>query len=99
MGLTHNDAYIWSYNYQDGAAGGINGPNGDVYLYPHTQLDAQVSYLLPHGRGLRVLASFLNLNNEVFGFYQGGERFPIQREYYSPTYSFGLRWVSHTESK
>jgi hypothetical protein len=35
----------------------------------------------------------------VFGFYQGGERFPIQREYYSPTYSFGLRWVSHTESK
>ena len=99
MGLTHNDAYIWSYNYQDGAAGGINGPNGDVYLYPHTQLDAQVSYLLPHGRGLRVVASFLNLNNEVFGFYQGGERFPIQREYYSPTYSFGLRWVSHTESK
>lgn len=99
MGLTHNDAYIWSYNYQDGAAGGITGPNGDVYLYPHTQLDAQVSYLLPHGRGLRVVASFLNLNNEVFGFYQGGERFPIQREYYSPTYSFGLRWVSHTESK
>lgn len=99
MGLTHNDAYIWSYNYQDGAAGGINGPNGDVYLYPHTQLDAQVSYLIPNGRGLRLVASFLNLNDEVFGFYQGGERFPIQREYYSPTYSFGLRWVSHTESK
>jgi hypothetical protein len=36
----------------------------------------------------------LNLNNEVFGFYQGSEQFPIQREYYSRTISAGLRWTS-----
>jgi hypothetical protein len=70
-----------------------------VYLYPHTQVDAQVSYVIPKGRGLRAIASMLNLNNEVFGFYQGSEQYPIQREYYSPTYSFGLRWVSSPESK
>jgi hypothetical protein len=28
----------------------------------------------------------------VFGFYQGSQQFPIQREYYRPTYTFGLRW-------
>jgi hypothetical protein len=61
-GLTHKGAYIWSYNFQDGAPAGIHGTNADVYLYPHTQLDAQVSYLLPRGRGLRLIASFLNLN-------------------------------------
>jgi hypothetical protein len=35
----------------------------------------------------------LNLNNEVFGFYLGNERYPIQREYYSRTVSVGLRWT------
>jgi TonB-dependent receptor len=100
MGLTHNDAYLWSYNYVNTPDNGpVNGPNGDVYLYPHTQVDAQVSYLIPKGHGLRAIASFLNLNNEVFGFYQGSERFPIQREYYSPTYSFGLRWINSPEAK
>jgi hypothetical protein len=41
----------------------------------------------------------LNLNNEVFGFYQGSEQFPIQREYYSQTISGGLRWTSNSEVK
>jgi len=93
MGLSHNDAYIDAYNFFDGAPGGIRGPNGDNYIYPHTQVDAQVSYLLPRGHGLRVVASFLNLNNEVFGFYNGSEQYPVQREYYRPAYSFGLRWI------
>ena len=99
MGLTHNDANIFAFNFQDGAPAGIKGPNGDVYLYPHTQVDAQVSYWLPRTHGLQVIASFLNLNNEVFGFYQGSEKFPIQREYYNPTYSFGLRWSPSREQK
>jgi hypothetical protein len=77
----------------------VNGPNGDVYLYPHTQVDAQFSYLVPKGHGLRAIASMLNLNNEVFGFYQGSERFPIQREYYGRTFSFGLRWINSLEAK
>ncbi len=103
MGLTHNDAYLWSYAYQDGTPilgspttptpGGPKGPLSDTYIYPHTQVDAQVSYLLPRARGVSVIASFLNLNNEVFGFYNGSQQFPIQREYYKPTYTFGLRWV------
>ena len=40
-----------------------------------------------------LIASFLNLTNEVFGFYQGSEIYPIQREYYGTTYSFGMRWT------
>ncbi len=88
MGLTHNDGYIWSY-------GGDNSrtPAGDTYLYPHTQIDAQVSYWIPRGHGLQAVVSLLNLNNEVFGFYNGAESFPIQREYYSRTTSVGLRWT------
>jgi len=88
MGLTHNDANLWSY-------GGSNAkdPSGDTYLYPHTQVDAQVSWWLPHGHGLQAIFSGLNLNNEVFGFYNGAERFPIQREYYSRTFAGGLRWT------
>ena len=93
MGLSHNDSSIFAYNFSDGAPGGIKGPNGDVYLYPHTQVDAEVMYRLPHRHDFQVIASFLNLNNEVFGFYQGSEIYPIQREYYKTTYSFGLRWT------
>jgi TonB-dependent receptor len=97
MGLTHNDANIFAYNFQDGVDLGIKGPNGDVYLYPHTQVDAQVSYWIPRGHGLQAIVSMLNLNNEVFGFYQGSEQFPIQREYYSRTVSLGLRWTLSPE--
>ncbi|MGI8772266.1 MAG: TonB-dependent receptor [Acidobacteriaceae bacterium] len=99
MGITHNDGYIWAYSSDPvNAPGGLRGPNGDNYLYPHTQLDAQASYLVPRGRGLSVIASFLNLTNEVFGFYNGSERYPNQREYYSPTYTFGLRWSRSPEN-
>ncbi len=94
MGLTHNDGYIWSY-----AGAPDKGPAGDTYLYPHTQVDAQVSYWIPRGHGLQAVVSMLNLNNEVFGFYNGAERFPIQREYYSRTISAGLRWTLSPESK
>ena len=97
MGLTHNDGYIWSYQFQDGAPGGKQGPLGDTYLYPHTQVDAQVSYWIPRGHGLQAIVSMLNLNNEVFGFYNGSEQFPIQREYYSRTVSLGLRWTLSQE--
>jgi TonB-dependent receptor len=97
MGLTHNDANIFAYQFQDGADGGIKGPSGDQYLYPHTQVDAQVSYWIPRARGLQAIVSMLNLNNEVFGFYNGSEQFPVQREYYSRTISLGLRWTPTRE--
>lgn len=91
VALTYNDAYIWQYNFTPGAPLGIRGPGGDVYLFPHTQLDAQASYIL--GNGLQVLINLLNLNDEVFGFYQGSPRFPIQREFYGRSFSLGLRLV------
>jgi len=89
IAATYNAATIFTYNFVDGAAGGINGPNGDIYLYPHTQLDAQASYALKNG--LQVIFSVLNINNEVFGFYIGDPKFMIQREFYSPTYNLGFR--------
>jgi len=68
----------------------INGPAGDLYLYQHFQVDAQGSFRIR--RGLQFVAAGLNLNNEVFGFYNGSNPFFIQREYYKPTYTFGFRW-------
>ena len=95
VGITHNDAYIYQYNYTDGADGGLTGPNGDVYLYAHTQVDAQASIRLQ--RRLQLVVSGLNLGNEVFGFYQGSPRYPIQREFYNRTFSVGIRWGSSSD--
>jgi TonB-dependent receptor len=89
LGVSHNDASIYAYNYQTGADGGIMGPNGDVYFYPHTQVDAQASYTVR--AGWDVVVALLNLNNEVFGFYQGSPQFQIQREFYNRTVSVGVR--------
>jgi TonB-dependent receptor len=96
LGLSYNQANIFSYQFQDGTggssptAGGIQGPNGDTYLYTHLQVDAQGSVRLAHG--LTFVAYGLNLTNEVFGFYNGSPQFMIQREYYKPTYAAGFRW-------
>ena len=90
VGISYNDSNIFAYNYQDGAPLGLRGPNGDNYLYAHLQLDAQGSYRL--AKGFSAMVYGLNLNNEVFGFYQGSGIFPIQREYYKPTIAAGLRW-------
>jgi TonB-dependent receptor len=70
--------------------GGIKGPNGDTYLYSHLQVDLQGTYRLP--RGFTAVAYALNLNNEVFGFYNGSTVNPIQREFYKQTFGGGLRW-------
>jgi len=70
--------------------GGIKGPNGDNYLYAHLQTDLQGSYRL--AKGFTAVAYGLNLGNEVFGFYQGSTIYPIQREFYKPTFGGGLRW-------
>ena len=67
-----------------------SSPCGDNYFYSHTQIDAQASYYI--GRGFTFLAAGLNMNNEVFGFYNGSPQYMVQREYYKPTYSGGIRW-------
>ena len=100
-GLSYNAANIFEYRYQDGSdplaggpatitPGGIKGPDSDIYLYAHLQADVQGSYRLVHG--LQFVMYGLNLNNEVFGFYQGSAQYMIQREYYKPTVAAGFRW-------
>lgn len=94
--ISHNDASIAAYQWTSGTGPaddpilGLKGPTGDNYFYPHTQFDVQGSYRLY--KGLQIVASGLNLSNEVFGFYNGSEIYPVQREYYKPTTSFGFRW-------
>jgi len=90
LAATYNSAMIFTYNYQDGAAGGLSGPNGDTYLYPHTQVDLQASYAWLNG--LKVTLNALNLTNSVFGFYNGSPQYNIQREFYDRTYSVGLHY-------
>jgi TonB-dependent receptor len=99
--MSHNDDSIYQYFWSasNGPASdpvlGLKGPNGDVYLYAHTQYDIQGSYRFY--KGLSFVAYGLNLSNEVFGFYQGSPQYPIQREFYHPTFSFGFRWTSAQE--
>lgn len=90
VGLSYNGPNIASYGYVSGAQGGIKGPFGDNYFYAHLEADAQGEVYL--GRGVTALVSVYNFNNDVFGFYNGSPQFFVQREYYHPTYSFGLRW-------
>jgi TonB-dependent receptor len=101
VGMSYNQASIYSYQYTDctGAVsgsgctptpGGVNGPLSDIYFYTHFQIDAQGSVRLGHG--LDFIMYGLNLNNEVFGFYQGSPKYMIQREYYQPTVAAGFRW-------
>lgn len=99
MGVSYNETNIYAYNWQgqpgDATVTGPKGPTGDNYFYSHMQIDSQIGYTLPFG--LKLSASGLDLNNEVFGFYQGSSQYPIQREYYHPTYSATLQWTSRSE--
>jgi len=102
FGASYNAANIFAYQYKhvDAATDrdpllGLKGPTGDNYFYPHTQFDIQGSYRVY--KGLKFIAYGLNLSNEVFGFYNGSSVYPVQREYYRPTVSFGLRWSNGTE--
>lgn len=110
VGMTYNDAMIFAYQFQDLqpgpngiipipaanlTAGSAKGPGGDNYLYAHYQLDAQASYKIT--RSFSVYGYGLNLNNEVFGFYNGSPQYVVQREYYKPTYAAGIRYTLSRE--
>ncbi len=81
-----------SYNAQNiaGYGDGTSRPTGDNYFYPHLQFDAQGSVKM--ARGLTFVMYGLNINNEVFGFYNGSPQYMVQREFYKPTIAAGLRW-------
>jgi outer membrane receptor protein involved in Fe transport len=108
LGATYNSASIYQYQWEqctsaagngagceDPAGLGPKGPLGDNYLYAHLQVDAQASFRVQ--KQLTVLWQGLNLTNMVFGFYNGSPWYVTQREYYHPTYSFGLRWEPRRE--
>jgi TonB-dependent receptor len=101
VGLSYNQANIASYSYQDGTPtldgtpstptpGGLKGPFGDNYFYGHLEFDAQGSIRMTHG--LSFVMYGLNINNEVFGFYNGSPQYMLQREFYWPTIAAGFRW-------
>jgi TonB-dependent receptor len=93
VGMTYNSAMIYQYQYTpatDPSNLGIKGPAGDMYLYPHFQLDMQVSYRVRNGLSFQFQGQ--NLTNEVFGFYTGSTIYVDQREYYRPAYTLGFRW-------
>lgn len=96
-GISYNQASIYAYQYSDGMSGGINGPFSDAYFYSHIQVDAQGIIGMRHD--LSLVVSGLNLNNEVFGFYQGSPQYMIQREYYEPTFSAGVRWTPNLQER
>jgi hypothetical protein len=50
-------------------------------------------------KGLQFVFAGLNLTNEVFRFYAGSSVYPIQREYYKPSYEFGMRYIFASEQK
>jgi TonB-dependent receptor len=108
LGATYNSTSIYQYQWEqctptvsalglceDPSSLGPKGPAGDNYLYTHLQVDAQASYRV--GKGFTVLWQGLNLTDDVFGFYNGSPWYVTQREYYRPTYSFGLRWEPRRE--
>jgi len=108
LGATYNSTSIFQYqweqpnatcqnngNCEDPSDFGPKGPAGDIYLMAHLQVDAQASYRVR--KSFTVLVQGLNLTDEVFGFYNGSPWYVIQREYYRPTYSFGLRWEPRRE--
>jgi TonB-dependent receptor len=85
IGWTYNGAMIDAYG------DGTPTANGDNYFYPHAQVDGSVVYNATNDVQLQFM--ILNMNNAVFGFYQGtpGHEYSFQREYYGPTFFFGTK--------
>jgi TonB-dependent receptor len=76
------------YSYGDGSA----TPSGDNWLFPHSQIDASVTVNMTRDVSLQIQG--LNLNNAVFGFYNGipGASFSNQREYYGRSVIMGIKY-------
>jgi len=76
------------YSYGDGTA----TAGGDTYLYPHAQVDASLAITLIRDTQLQIQG--LDLNNEVFGFFNGtpGQQYNIQREVYGRSFIVGLKY-------
>ena len=84
----------WTYNGANIAGYGDGTPtaNGDNYFYAHSQIDA--SAILTLTPSVQMQLQMLNINNAVFGFFQGtpAHAFNVQREYYGETFYLGLKY-------
>ncbi len=84
----------WTYNGANIAGYGDGTPtaNGDNYFYAHSQIDA--SAILTLTPAVQMQLQMLNINNAVFGFFQGtpAHAFNVQREYYGETFYLGLKY-------
>lgn len=76
------------YSYGDGSA----TPSGDNWFFPHSQIDASLTLSLTGDISMQLQA--LNLNNAVFGFYNGipGTEYSNQREYYGRSVIVGMKY-------
>ena len=76
------------YSYGDGTS----TANGDTYLYSHAQLDASIAINLNRDAQLQIQG--LDLNNAVFGFFNGtpGSVHDIQREVYGRSFIVGVKF-------
>ncbi len=70
---------------------GTPTPSGDTYFYQHGQFDGSIVYNATPD--VQIQAQVLNINNAVFGFYQGtpDHQYNIQREYYRQTFFLGTK--------
>ena len=84
----------WTYNGANITAYGDGTPTagGDNYFYAHSQIDASLIFSVTPAAQLQLQA--LNLNNAVFGFFNGtpDHAFNIQREYYGRTFYVGMKY-------
>ena len=77
------------YSYGDGSP---TGANGDTYFYAHGQVDASI--IANVTRLVSIQLQGLNLNNEIFGFYNGSPsaHYSIQRETYGRSFVLGVKY-------
>ncbi len=99
LGLTYDLGPVSaraSYQYQGASiysyGDGTRTASGDTYFYPHGQVDASIIANVTPLVSLQLQG--LNLNNEVFGFYQGapGATYSVQRETYGRSFILGVKY-------
>jgi TonB-dependent receptor len=81
LSMNYNSSYLDEVD--------MGGPEGDVYIDKHFQIDLSVSQKIV--RNWRVFAEFINLNDEPWRLYMGERDRPTQEEYYSWWGTFGVK--------
>jgi len=83
LGAYYVSRSLWAF-------GGYTQPQYDVFSEARTEVDFGASYMFV--KGLSVYFDAKNITNAPLKFTEGTSDRPIQREYYRPTYQFGLQF-------